>query len=964
MSATRLLCVLLALTAFGEAGTLPTVLSDLIPNPSQSPQPFERQGASVAIDGNLVAVGAPSADIHDNNNGVVKVYDLSRDRADVPVLTIGNPVPHESSETFGSVLALSGTRLVIAAPRGSNKSAFGGVVYIFDLTADDPTTPIHSLWHPQPFERDGFGASVCLHDDLLIVGATTGWTDANQFPSAFLYDLTSDAPLSSFQRLQSGERHGAFGAAVAATEDFVAVGAPGEKHGRVYLWDRENLEAEPRFMVPNNSTSRRFGHALAVTGNRLAIGGINQIEVRDIANLNSTAVATILNGLGFQPYLALFGNYLTSSTVTRTSSPSHAVVYDLGADDPNVPIAKLESGVRDVALTASRLVVGVPLDTAMESGHATVYNLNEGDPKELLQLSTPTRSRTTRFGAAVAIDGDTIAIGAPQDSTRGLYTGAVYLYQRGEKDPYLTLYDPDPTQSHNQRFGSALSLSDHLLAVHSGNRVIHLYDVSPEANGSLINTVEGRQAFAISKGYLAVGQPDLRRAGESFPQGQVALYRIVPSQDPLEPVLTIDNPSPDTIRGFGGSLSFSFPRLLVGQNSARFSSSQAFLFHLAPGHPNQLTAKAQPPFSYPGTTRFSRFGEGVVIDGDYVAIAAPGERRVFVFQGSGDLYRLHHVFYDRNFSSITQLALEGRILANVDRKSTIGISQLTSSTPIVLEKVPLNTAPRWHQPAIALSQDVLLVGQGATGTPHSDDAVRVFECRSQSPGVALFTNEEHPETVAPGSEIVFEIVGPITHQRKEIIVENVGSEPLELEVSVTGFGYDAVVSESVRPGQRGSIRLAFDGQEIGAPGILILRTNSPAHPEIRFSLNSRHHPTDRDRDRDGLSDAAEFIFASLGFDPRVSQRRMVISFLDDANNAGLFTERQLQALQVNAPLISRDPESGRFEILLGLTQSSDLATFSPLALTEDQVRLTPDGNLLISLESESRTAFFRFECSR
>ncbi len=56
----------------------------------------------------------------------------------------------------------------------------------------------------------------------------------------------------------------------------------------------------------------------------------------------------------------------------------------------------------------------------------------------------------------------------------------------------------------------------------------------------------------------------------------------------------------------------------------------------------------------------------------------------------------------------------------------------------------------------------------------------------------------------------------------------------------------------------------------------------------------------QDRDSDGLSDASEFQLAPLGFNFQVRQTNLVNTFLSNASGAGLFTQTQLQALNVNS----------------------------------------------------------------
>lgn len=950
------LATLLLLTTPSSAQRLPTVLTELIQNPTQSPQPHERQGTAVALAGSLVAVSAPSANLHGEHSGVVKIYDLSTAAPGDPILNITNPETQDYSHTFGWAMALTPRWLAISAYRGSSRSSSGGVVHVYDLSADQPTTPAFSLWRPNRFERDGYGSSLSIHGNLLVVGANGGSAQFNRLPEAYVYDLSAKHPEKPQHRFFSEERNGAFGSAVTLTDSFLAVGAPGEGNGRVHLWDL-NDPTKHRILVPGESTAQRFGQALAGHGDRLAIGGTNRIEVRTIDNLSSTIVTTIQSEPGFQAYVSLHGDYLAASTI-RTATLSQAVLHDLTVDDPNVPVAKLESGVSPVALSDSLLVVGVPLDTPIRSGHVTVFRLTENLPEEHQRLSSPTISLSTQFGAALAADGNIIAIGAPQDCTHGLHTGAVYLFRRGDKEPYLTLFPPNPEDF--LRFGSVLSIEGNHLAVKSTN-LIHIFETAPASNGRLLCSVENRWGpFELSGGFLAAGYPYV--TGKPSHAGEVAIFKVEASEEHLSPLHIVENPNPDSDRRFGGALSYSHPLLLVGHGENRRASTQAFLFELTSEQEN-LTSQLSHSFNYPSSGHLSGFGEAVALSNRFVAISATGDGSLFIFEAIGRGYRLRYVLP----RSTRLLSFHNDLLATeqfLNGRYHISLHKLNRRGDIIEDIVdPHLPSPR-HRPTYLVHNGTLIVGRGDARTVLHNDAVRVFDRTSDAPRLALFTNEDQPQPIRFGGTLSFDLIGPTTVVHREIVVRNEGREDLEIQAETSGLGYSVVATERIEPNGRGIIRITFDGKKPGTSGRLTLTTNTLENSVVNFALASQQFRSDQDRDRDGFNDALERILAPLGFNPEVYQRNDVQSFQQQVNLAGLFTEEQFQALRIDAPLISRDPESRQFHVTLGLQRADDLTSFAPLALTEDQISLTADGNILISLESESRTAFFRFECSR
>jgi uncharacterized delta-60 repeat protein len=114
-----------------------------------------------------------------------------------------------------------------------------------------------------------------------------------------------------------------------------------------------------------------------------------------------------------------------------------------------------------------------------------------------------------------------------------------------------------------------------------------------------------------------------------------------------------------------------------------------------------------------------------------------------------------------------------------------------------------------------------------------------------------------------------------------------------------------------------------------------------------------------DTDLDGLNDAAEFLLATLGYDWQVSQPALVNTLLTNANIAGLYTQPQVQALNVDSPLLTRNPATGKFKLTLGIQKSADLIEFDPFPFTAPETSINPQGKLEFEFTSPGNAAFFR-----
>jgi hypothetical protein len=142
-----------------------------------------------------------------------------------------------------------------------------------------------------------------------------------------------------------------------------------------------------------------------------------------------------------------------------------------------------------------------------------------------------------------------------------------------------------------------------------------------------------------------------------------------------------------------------------------------------------------------------------------------------------------------------------------------------------------------------------------------------------------------------------------------------------------------------------------------------------------------------DTDSDGMNDAAEYLLAPLGFDWQASQTTLVNTYYTHANAAGLYTQTQydasrqagrddvtsapnsyglftlaqVQALNVGAPLLSRDAVTGKFTLTLALKKSADLATYQPFPFTDPGTTINGQGQLEFEFAAPGNAAFFRVE---
>jgi hypothetical protein len=117
----------------------------------------------------------------------------------------------------------------------------------------------------------------------------------------------------------------------------------------------------------------------------------------------------------------------------------------------------------------------------------------------------------------------------------------------------------------------------------------------------------------------------------------------------------------------------------------------------------------------------------------------------------------------------------------------------------------------------------------------------------------------------------------------------------------------------------------------------------------------------QDTDGDGMSDAAEVQLSAQGFDWQVPQPGLVTAYYASANDAGLFTTSQVQALNIDVPLIQRNQATGLFRLTIGIRKSTDLMLFNPFPFTAPGTTINGQGKIEFEFSVPDNAAFFRLE---
>jgi hypothetical protein len=331
---------------------------------------------------------------------------------------------------------------------------------------------------------DFFGEAVAVSGDTVVVGAVGRGAAYifNRVGSHWFQQAYLTAPQSATSSF--------FGTSVAISGETVAVGASGEARsapnfhtvGDVYVFTRSGLSwSEQAYLQAHNvEAGDFFGISVAISGDTLVVGA-----AREDSHETGTTGATGVFGFGGDDNLA--ENAGAAYIFTRTGSNWHQQAYlkasNTGLDD-NFGISVSISGNTVVvgAYGESSNATGVngneTNDLSPHSGAAYVFNRVGGSWSQQAYLKASNTDTSDRFGDSVAISGDTIVIGAWQESsnatgvngdqsdTSATAAGAAYVFKRQNssnwsQQAYLKASNTQPLD----RFGRSVAISGEMIVV-------------------------------------------------------------------------------------------------------------------------------------------------------------------------------------------------------------------------------------------------------------------------------------------------------------------------------------------------------------------------------------------------------------------------------------------------------------------------------------------------------------------
>jgi hypothetical protein len=395
----------------------PTVLAGTLTSPA--PAPSGLFAYSVSASGDLLAVGTYLAES-------AYIYDFASLTPTFPAATLSNPTP-ATDDRFGNSVAVLGTRVLVGAPYDDTQALDAGSAYLFDLASPAPTTAVATLDDPILEIGGNAGKSVAVSGNTVVVVA------ANE---TYVYDLTSSTRGAPLITLNAG------GGAVAVAGTLLVVGVPSEDAGTTRVYDLANAApTEPIIILTNPAAAGSFGSSVAISGTQIAVGA------------------------PFNPFIG--------------GGPGSVYVYDLLSVTPALPVVTLNNPVGhpsfgwSVSLSDTRVVVGAPTEDESRRGRVYVYHLASATPAvPVATLNNPLSTLSSHFGWSVSLSGARAVVGAPYGDQSN--PGVAYVYDLGgatPTTPLATLNQPGAQRRPFRPPGDPGDLFGHTVAI-SGARVV------------------------------------------------------------------------------------------------------------------------------------------------------------------------------------------------------------------------------------------------------------------------------------------------------------------------------------------------------------------------------------------------------------------------------------------------------------------------------------------------------------
>lgn len=359
----------------------------------------------------------------------------------------------EAGDRFGEGAAIAADVAAVGASGEDEAAADAGAVYVFVRDADGAWSEVAKRTAGDAGAGDALGSSVATDGETVAAGAP----QAAGGGAVYLFgrDQGGDDAWGLLARLDPpvGAEGDLFGFSVAVDGDLALVGAP-EHDGRGTAWLFQRDPVDPTAWTPiaelddpDGLDGYEVGTSVTLDGGRAAVGG----------------------------------PWARACPMVKCPASGIAFLFERDAGGPDAwgLVEKLRPESRfggdelgtAVDLDGDRLAAGAPGDcgpsgACPEAGVVWVFERRSDGPWERRGPFTPEDDGELyrdRFGQAIAVVGDLVVGGAPEDDSLGLLSGSAHLVERSSlgRRVWRTRAElpPDPDdRTTGDEYGTSLGL--------------------------------------------------------------------------------------------------------------------------------------------------------------------------------------------------------------------------------------------------------------------------------------------------------------------------------------------------------------------------------------------------------------------------------------------------------------------------------------------------------------------------
>jgi hypothetical protein len=355
------------------------------------------------------------------------------------------------TDLFGCSISIDNDTALIGAYRDDSGK---GSVYVFTRNG--------TLWKQQAkllasdgSTQDFFGVSVSLSGDTALIGAPE--YETNEPGSAYVFTRTGTTWTQQAKLLASdGAPDNVFGLSVSLFGYTALIGAPGDDdHGSAYIFIRSGITwtQQQKLLASDGEAFDAFGVSVSLSGDTAVIGSIQDDDngndsgsayVFTLTNTTWTQQAKLRASDGaaedwFGHSISLDGNTVLIGADGDDDFRGSAYVFTRIGTTWTQETKLLASDGSDwswfsssVSLDGDTALIGADFDfnNGGETGSAYMFTRIGTTWTQETKLLASDGAYHDYFGTSVALEGDTILIGASYDSDNGVESGSVYGFSK------------------------------------------------------------------------------------------------------------------------------------------------------------------------------------------------------------------------------------------------------------------------------------------------------------------------------------------------------------------------------------------------------------------------------------------------------------------------------------------------------------------------------------------------------